>query len=75
MKTNFEFEQETSEMLNQVGPSARKAIESDLIFVQAKNENDWAAAWEFVYGWLHGSAENKTDMRRVIKIIRDNRGK
>ena len=73
MKTNFEYQQEISDMLNQVSPAGRRAIEAEFMYAQAVRDNDWAAAWEFVYGWLHGSAKNKSDMRRVNKRIRDNR--
>lgn len=73
MKTKFEYQQEISEMLNQISPTGRKAIEAEFIYAQSVRDNDWAAAWEFVYGWLHGSAKNKSGMRRVNKIVRENR--
>jgi hypothetical protein len=54
-------------MLNSVGVSARKAIESDLVYQQIKHDNDWQAAYQFVYGWLHGTAKSKSDARRKLK--------
>ena len=65
--TNFEFEQGVSEMLNSVSASARKAIEADLVYQQARYENDWQAAYQFVYGWLNGTAKSKSDIRRKLK--------
>jgi hypothetical protein len=67
MMTNFEYEQGVSEMLNSVSPNARKAIESDLVYMQSKQDNDWVTAYQFVYGWLNGTAKNKSELRRKLK--------
>jgi hypothetical protein len=67
--TNFEYEQEISEMLN-TKPAARNAFESVVEYQIMKHQNDWAGMYRFVYEWMHGSAKNKTDLRRKIKSRR-----
>ena len=67
--TKFDYEVETSKLLNSVSPEARKIITSQPEYSLSVADNDYLAAYQFVYDWLHGKAMSIADAQTIRKRV------
>lgn len=65
--SNFEIEQEISQLLNSEGKWIRKKVESDTEYILAKQQGDWCGAKDRVLKIIFGSAENMRELRKLVK--------
>ena len=67
--TDLDYKMETSKLLNSVSAEARNIITSQVEYTLAIGDNDFAAAYRFVYDWMHGKAKSIAGAKKISKRI------